>query len=144
MIRAWLPALLPLAGLFLACAAQAQSPGLAGQDRIGAAPFGDHKPVLATPGQVPRSSLAPLDPVVQAWPRLEPGAVLCQSQQDLSRRAALLSKPESDDGARPDCHLVARAMGVTVLHYAGPGATQVRITRTGETGWTDSWLPDKP
>jgi hypothetical protein len=78
----------------------------------------------------------------QAWPRLDPGAVLCRSEADLSRLAQRRSG-ETVDGP-VDCQIVRAPTAITIVQRASPGRTEVR---TGDSqtasGWTDAWLPEK-
>jgi len=90
------------------------------------------------------SSEAPPPAVVappSAWPRLDPGSVICRSQQDLERRAALM---RGEQAAPPDCQPITQRTAIKILDRSGPGATEVQITSNGETGWTDAWLPANP
>ena len=73
-----------------------------------------------------------------AWPRLDPGAVICTSHADLERRAALM---RGEQAGPADCRLVGRPTAITILNRAGPGATEIQVTGGSETGWTDAWLP---
>jgi hypothetical protein len=76
-----------------------------------------------------------------AWPRLDPGSVLCRSQDDLQRRAALM---RGDQVAPPDCQSITQPTAITILDRVGPGATEVQVTSNSQTGWTDAWLPATP
>ncbi len=86
-----------------------------------------------------------------AWPRLDVGAIFCRTQDDLRRRGeyaaargAGLSVPA---GPAPDCQVIGSPTPVDVLDRPLPSATQVRLKpkqpKSGETGWTDAWLPEK-
>jgi len=76
-----------------------------------------------------------------AWPRLERGTVFCRTQDDLQRRAARL---RGEQAAPADCRAMAVPTAIQIVHRAGPGATEVRLTAQNETGWTDAWLPANP
>ncbi len=76
-----------------------------------------------------------------AWPRLDPGAVLCSSEEDLARRAAIM---RGESAGPADCHPVSQPTAIKIVHRAGPGSTEVQITGHPETGWTDAWLPASP
>jgi hypothetical protein len=91
----------------------------------------------------PRPGLPDVKAQPLAWPRLDPGAVICRSESDLSRLAAR-RRGEPVDGP-VDCQIVRAAAGITVLQRKGPGMTQVSTTdpAAGGKGWTDAWLPDK-
>lgn len=101
--------------------------------------------ILDAPGFVGKkaeSRLPDVKPAPLAWPRLDPGAVLCRSEGDLERLAA---RRQGEEGAGPtDCRLVSSPTAVTIMQRKGPGRTQVRLTDAPTIfGWTDVWLPDK-
>ena len=105
---------------------------------------------LDAPGLLPKKP-KPGPPAVQAptqaWPRLDPGAVLCRTEVDLERLAA--NRTGGPGGGPADCRLVSRPTPIKIVHRKGPGSTEVQVTggrdgKTGETGWTDSWLPPRP
>ena len=82
-----------------------------------------------------------------AWPRLDPGAVLCRSPDDLQRLAA--NRSGGPGGGPVSCRIISQPTPIQIVHRAGPGRTEVQVTPTAgaksaETGWTDAWLPDKP
>jgi hypothetical protein len=79
----------------------------------------------------------------QAWPRLDPGAVICRSEADLSRLAAR-RRGEPVQGP-VDCQLIRVAAGIKIIQRKGPGMTQVSTNdpAAGGAGWTDAWLPEK-
>lgn len=77
-----------------------------------------------------------------AWPRLDRGAVLCRTEDDLLRRAAAM---RGEAVGPSNCRAITGPTGIEIVHRAGPGRTEVRVTNPGnETGWTDSWLPANP
>ena len=76
-----------------------------------------------------------------AWPRLDSGAVVCRTQADLQRHAAAM---RGQPVGSADCHLIGRATAIAIVAREGPGQTEVTITGTGETAWTDAWLPASP
>jgi hypothetical protein len=77
-----------------------------------------------------------------AWPRLDPGAVLCRTEADLMRLAA--HRSGDPDAGPADCRVVSVATAVTIVQRKGPGRTEVQPTAPGSaTGWTDVWLPEK-
>ena len=108
---------------------------------------------LGGPGGAPRDggerrgqAAAPTPPRLQpdAWPRLDPGAVICRSLDSLRQRAAMAANPAMEGRPPTDCRMILRMVPVTVLERAGPGATQVQIGAPApEKGWTDAWLPDR-
>jgi hypothetical protein len=79
-----------------------------------------------------------------AWPRLDPGAVLCRSKADLEKLAARRGG-EAVDGAI-DCQVVQTPTAISIVQRSGPGRVEVKIsgsTAASASGWTDAWLPDK-
>jgi hypothetical protein len=76
-----------------------------------------------------------------AWPRLDPGAVLCRTEADLARLAANRSGEEG--GGPADCRVIPAATAVSIVQRKGPGRTEVKIGADDTTGWTDVWLPEK-
>jgi hypothetical protein len=76
-----------------------------------------------------------------AWPRLDTGAVVCRTQGDLQRHAAAMRGQPTGPA---DCHLINRTTAISIVAREGPGQTEVSITSTGETAWTDVWLPANP
>ncbi len=80
----------------------------------------------------------------QAWPRLDPGAVLCRTEADLTKLAARRGG-ETVSGAI-DCQIIRVATAISIVQRKGPGRAEVQISATGAdsvSGWTDAWLPDK-
>jgi hypothetical protein len=118
------------AATLLASAASAQhviidAPSLSGEKK-------------ATPPPVPRAQPA-------AWPRLDPGAVLCRTVDDLDRHAAnMTARVSGGDTQAADCRIIPEPIGIQILSRQGLGHTQVRLSAPGSaTGWTDAWLPDR-
>ena len=91
----------------------------------------------------PKPGLPDVRPQPLAWPRLDPGAVLCRTEDDLDRLAAR-RHGEAVDGP-VDCQVIRGPTAIAIVQRAGPGRTEVRVTadRTGDTSWTDAWLPEK-
>ena len=80
-------------------------------------------------------------PAPLAWPRLDPGAVLCRTEVDLDRLATIRA---GGNAGPADCRHIFQPTAIEVLHRAGPGRTEVQITgHPDQTGWTDAWLPSK-
>lgn len=79
----------------------------------------------------------------QAWPRLEPGAVLCRTADDLDRLAARHAGEAA--GGPVDCQVIRDITAITILQRVGPGKEEVQLTsgKVGTTGWTNAWLPEK-
>jgi hypothetical protein len=135
-----------LAVLLAACLpAHGQGIG-AGQTRRDASP----KPL---PDASPRPKPSLSTDVKLPWPRLDPGAVLCRTADDLAQHtSAMQIRAAGGVGgalARPDCRIVTSPTPVDIVTREGPGRTEVRLRRktanaaAGETGWTDVWLPDR-
>ena len=80
------------------------------------------------------------------WPRLDPGAVFCKTEDDLDRHAAnMVARVSGGEQQTADCHAIDRTTGIQIVDREGPGRTEVKLDGSdGETGWTDVWLPDKP
>jgi hypothetical protein len=76
----------------------------------------------------------------EVWPRLDVGAVLCKSEEDLLRLAAYR---RGEPGAPPSCQVIRSATPITIVRRAGPGRTEVSVTDQDLNGWTDAWLPEK-
>jgi hypothetical protein len=78
-----------------------------------------------------------------AWPRLDPGAVLCNTEDDLDRHASnMTARVSGGSTLTADCHIISQPIGIQILSRRGPGRTQVKLADDA-TGWTDVWLPDK-
>ena len=91
----------------------------------------------------PRPGLPDVKTTPLAWPRLDPGAVICRSESDLSR---LVARRRGEPVEGPvDCQIIHAATGITIVQRKAPGMTQVTTTNpaAGGAGWTDAWLPDK-
>jgi hypothetical protein len=79
-----------------------------------------------------------------AWPRLDPGAVLCRTEADLNKLGAR-RRGETVDGTI-DCQIVRAATAISIMQRSGPGRTEVKTSDPkvdAVSGWTDAWLPDK-
>lgn len=100
------------------------------------------------PGFMVKKPKGPVLPDVKAqplaWPRLDPGAVLCRTEGDLDRLGER-RRGESVDGPI-DCQIIRAATAVSIVQRKGPGRAEVKMSSaaaSGATGWTDAWLPDK-
>jgi hypothetical protein len=99
--------------------------------------------------QTPQQSPAPTAPaaVPEIWPRLEDGALICKSRDDLVRYQAQIANGASAITAEkgPDCHTIRKQTGIQILDHDGPSRTQIVTTdQSKETGWTNSYLPATP
>ncbi|HQT77761.1 MAG TPA: hypothetical protein PLD10_11970 [Rhodopila sp.] len=107
---------------------------------------GSDNVILDAPGLLPKKARSgPPEVKAQAtvWPRLDPGAVLCHSADDLRKLAARRSG-ETVNGPI-DCQIVRAATGISIIRRDGPGMIEVQTTNpsAGGVGWTDAWLPSK-
>ena len=91
--------------------------------------------------KAPAPSLPDVPAPPSAWPRLDPGSVLCNSEDDLARRAAIM---RGEQAAPADCRPINQPTAIQIVHRFGPGRTEVQITGHSETGWTAAWLPPTP
>ena len=104
---------------------------------------------LDAPGLLPDKKKPQLPPPRAAplvWPRLDPGAVFCRTQEDLSRHASnMTARISGGDTEAADCRAIAQPTGIQILSREGPGRTQVKLSApSNEVGWTDAWLPSRP
>jgi len=76
-----------------------------------------------------------------AWPRLDPGAVLCRSEADLDRLADRRRGEPVDEPI--DCQIVRVPTAITILQRKGPGRAEVASSDSKAAGWTDAWLPER-
>jgi hypothetical protein len=93
--------------------------------------------------KTPKAGLPDVPAPPQAWPRLDPGSVVCNSEDDLERLAARHSG-ETVSGPI-DCQVIQNPTAIKILQRIGPGKQQVQFTsgKVGTVGWTDAWLPEK-
>ena len=99
--------------------------------------------------QTPQQTPTPMDMpnVPEIWPRLENGALICKSRDDLVRYQTQIANGTTATiaGPAPDCHTVRKRTGIQILDHDGPSRTQIVTTdETKETGWTNSYLPSTP
>src|SRR5262245_26878337 len=102
--------------------------------------------LLDAPGLLQRRTPPP--PPVRAqpavWPRLDPGAVLCRTVDDLDRHAAnMTARVNGGDTMAADCQIITQPIGIQIISREGLGRTQVKLNSGDVTGWTDAWLPNK-
>jgi hypothetical protein len=87
----------------------------------------------------------PLPRVPEPWPRLDPGAMLCRSEDALKQYQEAM---EAGTGPAPlpaDCTRVQQPMAISIVQRDGPSRAEVKSTSApGTGGWTDAWLPDRP
>lgn len=95
--------------------------------------------IVVPPPKFDRSTVPPRP---EAWPRLDRGAALCRTEDDLMRLAA---SRRGEQVAAPNCQVIRGATPIQIVRRVGPGRTQVSLTdQNGAQGWTDAWLPEKP
>lgn len=92
-----------------------------------------------------KSQLPPPRAAPMMWPRLDPGAVFCRTEDDLSRHASnMTARVSGGDTEAADCRAIAQPTGIEILNREGPGRTQVKLgAPSNEVGWTDAWLPSR-
>ena len=131
----------------LACAAilgSGLAAGALAQSRSRPAPRTHDSEQDALPPSVPPpvSTLSPTRGI--SGPRLEPGAVLCGSQEDLQHRAEVnrLRVDGAPDAGDPltGCRLLNQERGVEVLSRPSMGIVEVKVKPSGEVAWTDAYL----
>ena len=95
-----------------------------------------------------QQSTTPTTPFLpEIWPRLEEGALICKSRDDLVRYQTQIAHGSSatTPGQAPDCHTIRKQTGIQILAHDGPSRTQVVTTgESKETWWTNSYLPSTP
>ena len=103
--------------------------------------------ILDAPGILPKKPppVAPAPANQAVWPRLDPGAVVCRTPDDLERHAAnMVARVSGRTIQAADCRIIPQPIGIQILSREGPGRTQVKLNGSdGATGWTDAWLPEK-
>jgi hypothetical protein len=119
---------------------------IAGNALAQQAPPTDSNISLSAPGLLikkPPPGLPPVKAQPLAWPRLDAGAVLCRTEDDLDRLAAR-RRGDPVDGPI-DCQILRSATPITIVQRKGPAQTEVTTAdpRAGGSGWTDVWLPER-
>ena len=113
--------------------------------QVGGGHGGRHKNQDQTPQPSSTAPSSVLD--TQPWPRLEPGAVLCTSRDDLVRYQTRIadgtSSATGEQGSR--CNRIPKQVGIQILDRDGPSRTQIAtIGASKQTGWTNAYLPSTP
>jgi hypothetical protein len=131
--------MLAMALLLLGAAARAHA-------QIGRGHGGRQKDQQETPQRTPPQSPAPTPPpaVLKPWPRLDAGALLCKSRDDLLRYQTQVADGASAATARKtsDCRAIEKQTGIQILDTEGPSRTQIATTdEPRKTGWTNTYLP---
>ncbi len=94
-----------------------------------------------------QSAAPPPKAVPEPWPRLDIGAILCRSRDDLVRHQMQIAAGPgaAESGPAPDCSIIQKQTGIQILDRDGPSRTHVALTgQTKQTGWTDTYLPSTP
>lgn len=114
---------------------------------VHAQPSNDSNILLNAPGfliKKPKPGLPDVKAQPQAWPRLDPGAVLCRTESDLDR---LADRRRGEPVNAPiDCQIVRTTTAISIVQRNGPGKTEIKgsdLKGVSVAGWTDAWLPDK-
>ena len=106
---------------------------------------GQHQPD-EEPGDAPAANLP--KPSIEPRQRLDAGAVLCGTEDQLRRhQAAIKARLAGQQMGEPvGCHFVPEMVKVSVLSRDGAAATQVQIPGASSpvNGWTDSMVHDQP
>jgi hypothetical protein len=85
--------------------------------------------------------------VPEPSPRIDIGAILCKSRDDLVRHPMQIAAGPGVAVPRqaPDCRIIKEQTAIRILDRDGPSRTHVGLTdATKQTGWTDSYLPSTP
>jgi hypothetical protein len=84
---------------------------------------------------------APLKSQPDAWPRLDPGAMLCVSEDALKQYQEAVAAGTGPTPLPADCTRILERTPISILQRDGP--SRVEVKSSVRTGWTDAWLPDK-
>jgi hypothetical protein len=111
-----------------------------------AQPPSDSNVIFDAPGLIikkPKAGPPEVKPQLQAWPRLDAGAVLCRTEDDLDRLAA---RRRGEPVSGPvSCQILHNVTPIAIVQRKGTGKTEVRTIdpMAGGLGWTDVWLPER-
>jgi hypothetical protein len=81
--------------------------------------------------QTPQQSPAPTTSFLpEIWPRLEEGALICRSRDDLVKYQTRIANGSSAAALAqaPDCHTIRKQTGIQILAHDGPSRTQIVMT----------------
>jgi hypothetical protein len=119
--------------------------GPMGNAQIGGGHGGRHRNQQQTPQQNAAPEPPPVAP--EPWPRLDIGAILCKSRDDLVSYQ-MQATPDPNGAApsrQPNCSIVQKRTGIQILDRDGPSRTHVlSADDTKQTGWTNAYLPSTP
>jgi hypothetical protein len=117
--------------------------GMMGGGMMGSGRGGRHRNQQQNTQQAP--ALAPLPVVKEPWPRLDAGAILCKTRDDLARYQMRGVGGSETTGPAPDCHLIRKLTPIQILDRDGPSHTHVVTTDDAkQTGWTNAYLTSEP
>ena len=131
--------------LIAACAALLLDPSAGWAQAVGRGGRGGRQ---SEPARDPAKAEAPLNVPVAAKPprvRLDPGALLCRTEEDLQdHQAAVAARLDGHPTQEPGgCHRLSAVTGVSVVERHGPARTEVRLPGPAEAvGWTDAVVPN--
>ena len=99
--------------------------------------------------QTPQQTPAPPPPaaIPDPWPRLDIGAILCKSRDDLiTYQTQVAASPGvAAPSQASDCLVIQKRTAIQILDRDGPSRTHVVSTDAAkQTGWTNAYLPSKP
>jgi hypothetical protein len=137
---------LALAIVWTAAPAMAQSFGNGTGDDSSGSGMGRHQGRRGqSNGQTQQAPALPPLPVVRApWPRLDSGAILCKSRDDLVSYQKLAAGG-AGTGQKPDCRVIEQPLAIQILDRESVARTEVAVTGAAkQTGWTDAYLPSTP
>lgn len=79
------------------------------------------------------------------WPRLDPGAVFCQTREDLGQYQAELEGGATQASTSiSKCRMIKKMTAITILSRVSPAQTQVLLSDDSQAvGWTNAYLPAK-
>ncbi len=131
--------------LLLACAALLADPAAGWAQSAGGGGRGGRRGERAGD---PAQAETPLNVPVAAKPprtRLEPGSLLCRTEEDLqAHQAAVAARLDGHPTQEPGgCHRLTALTAVSVVERHGPARTEIRLPDPAETvGWTDAVVPN--
>ena len=95
----------------------------------------------------PSSTSKPPAAIPEPWPRLDAGAVLCNSRDELVKYQTQLADGVNVLAAAQgsSCQIIRKQTGVQILDHDGQSRTQIVTTDDAkQTGWTNTFFPDTP
>lgn len=79
------------------------------------------------------------------WPWLEPGTIVCSTQEELDRyHAAVAARLNGQASAAPigECHRLTRRTPVDIAGRNGPANLEIHLFNdANQVAWTDVWVP---